>query len=252
MNTITEGEGQVQHVVAGLPELLEKAAIKKDQDGIKSSLVKLDLRIHNNAVQCILHASVHGDTSLMRRLLVDIIDEKSGYRRKGLIAWMRMFTPMELKGDVINLSGLVTPEWSKSIVNYDDQLDQPEVGHKRPFLVELAAKNHFTGMEEARELIAEKPFYKDTVVGRIEAAQRAYKAAVANTKVGADGKPHPIDPKKPFYDGINLDKMDDAFDKIEAILAEVGSWNDKTKEAREAAAALKRAEAEVEAAKTDA
>lgn len=230
---ITEGEKVVEAKLAndGLPVLLEKAAIKKDQDTIRTSLVKLDVRIHNNAVQCLMHAELHGDTSLMRRLLIDIIDEKTGYRRKGLIAWMRKFSPMELKGDVINLSGI-----------------DPATGEKRLFLVSEAQASHFAGMEEAREMIAEKPFYKDSAVSRIEAAQRAYRAAVENTVIIAGQKPYPKDPKKPFYDGIHLDKMDAAFDKIEAILGEIESWKDTTKLAREAALKLKQAEMELAAA----
>jgi hypothetical protein len=77
--------------------LLEKGAIKSDQDGIRVSLKDLDKRIHMNAVQCLLHAEKHGDTSLMRRLLVDIIDAKSGYRRQGIIAWMKEFSPTEYR-----------------------------------------------------------------------------------------------------------------------------------------------------------
>lgn len=245
---VTEGEPVA--VMTDVRQLLkpwDKAAIKTDQDGIKLDLTKLDGRIQANHMQCLLHAMVHGDTSLERRLLVDIIDEKTGYRRKGLIAHMRLFTPMELKGDIINLSGLVTASWMAQIVKLAPEgFAPPAIGEKRPFLLELALEHPFTSLDVAREMVAWKPFYKDTVVSRIESAQKAYRTAVANTLTVQGEAPKPIDPSKPFYDGIHLDKMDGAFDKIEAILAEVESWKDSTKIVRDAR--IKAAEAERELA----
>lgn len=257
MNTkITEGETPaVVQTISPLPKTWDKAAIKTDQDGIKLDLTKLDTRIQLNHMQCLMHAMEHGDTSLERRLLIDIIDEKSGYRRKGLIAHMRLFTPMELKGDIINLSGLVTAEWQAQIVKLigpeapgEESIKLPAIGEKRPFLLELALAHPFTSLTVANEQVAWKPFYKDTVVGRIEGAQRAYRAAVANTVIVAGQPPKPLDPSKPFYDGIHLDKMDEAFDKVEAILAEIESWKDSTKVVRDAHLKAKEAEAELEAA----
>lgn len=248
MNTqVIEGETKAQtaaiNMVLGKP--WDKAAIKTDQDGIKLDLTKLDVRIQNNHMQCLMHAMLHGDTSLERRLLIDIIDEKSGYRRKGLIAHMRLFSPMELKGDIINLSGVVTEPWKAAIAKLEPDLATPAVGEKRPFLLELALNHPFTSLDQAREMVPFKPFYKDTVVGRIESAQKAYRSAVSNTLIVAGEPPRPIDPTKPFYDGIHLDKMDGAFDKIEATLAEVESWKDSTKVVRDAHAKAAEAEREL-------
>lgn len=244
MNTqVTEGEIANHPVVVNLGKPWEKAKIKADQDGIKVDLNKLDLRIQNNHMQCLLHAELHGDTSLERRLLVDIIDDKTGYRRKGLIAHMRLFTPMELNKDVINLSGVVTEAWQQEITKLSEGIALPAVGEKRPFLLELALLHPFTSLDAAREMVPFKPIFKDTILSRIEAAQRAYKAAVANTLVVAGEPPKPVNPSKPFYDGIHLDKMDAAFDKIEAIMAEVESWKDETKVVREAREQAKKAEA---------
>lgn len=239
---VVEGE-PIVNAVLGKP--WDKAAIKTDQDGIKLDLTKLDVRIQTNHMQCLMHAMLHGDTSLERRLLIDIIDEKSGYRRKGLIAHMRLFTPMELKGDIINLSGVVTEDWKAHLVKLAPDIVTPAVGEKRPFLLELALVNPFTSLAAAAEMTAYKPFYKDTVVGRIESAQKAYRAAVANTVIVQGQPPKPLDPSKPFYDGIHLDKMDGAFDKIEAILADVESWKDSTKVVRDAHAKAAEAEREL-------
>lgn len=234
--TITQVEGVDLTVVKstaveGMPHLLEKAVIKKDQDGIRVSLVKLDGRIHANAVQCLLHADKHGDTSLMRRLLVDIVDAKSGYRRQGLIAWMRQFSPMELKGDNITLSGTID-------------------GERRPFKIEEANKTPFTSLASAREMLAMRPVFKDNLTSKMERAIKEYRAAVENTIIEPGKPPAPKDVKKPFYDGIHLDKMEQFFDTVEGQLSEVLSWADSTKDIYTARDALKKAELEVaEAAK---
>lgn len=194
-----------------LPELLEKSVIKANQDVIRTSLIGLDVAIHSNAVQCLLHAEKHGDTSLMRRLLVDIVDDKSGYRRQGLIAWMRRFSPMELKGDVIKLSGTIN-------------------GVPIPFDCKLANETPFTKIPEFAEVVQWKPIYKGGVVGQIERAMKAYKASVENTKIENGRVVGPIDPKKPYYSGIHLDKMDNTFEKIESAVKEFETFNDDTAE----------------------
>lgn len=218
-----KAQAKVEHK---LPALLEKSVIKADQDGIRSSIIKIDAAIHANAVQCLMHAEKHGDTSLMRRLLVDIIDAKSGYRRQGVIAWMREFSPMELVGDIIKLTGTIN-------------------GERRPWQIAKANETHFTSLASAREMVPMKPVFKDNLTSKVERASKEYRAAIENTLIVAGQPPKPKDAKKPFYDGIHLDKMDEAFDKIEAILAEVQSWNDSTKDARGAAEMLKKAELEV-------
>lgn len=218
-----EGPKADTAIALALPALMEKQAIKTEQDGIRVSIVKIDAVIHSNAVQCLMHAEKHGDTSLMRRLLVDIIDAKSGYRRQGVIAWMREFSPMELVGDVIKLTGTIN-------------------GERRPWQITKANETHFTSLASAREMVPMKPIFKDNLTSKVERAAKEYRQSIENTLIVAGQPPKPKDVKKPFYDGIHLDKMDAAFDKIEAILAEVQSWNDTTKDARVAAEALKKAE----------
>ena len=225
-----ESEGNLDVVkstaVEGLPALLEKAAIKKDQDGIRVSLIKLDARIHANAVQCLMHAEKHGDTSLMRRLLVDIVDDKTGYRRQGLIAWMREFSPMELKGDIIKLTGTLN-------------------GERKPFRIEDANKTHFSSLASAREMVPERPIFKDNLTSKMERAIREYRAAVENTILEPGQPPRPKDVKKPFYDGIHLDKMESFFDTVEGQLSEVLSWNDSSKDVRVARENLAKANIEL-------
>jgi len=193
-----------------LPELLGKDVIKLDQDvNIRSPLMKLDTAIHANAVQCMLQAQKHGDTSLMRRLLIDIVDDKTGYRRQGLIAWMRRFSPMELSGDVIKLSGTIN-------------------GHPIPWDILTASRTSFRDIPEFAEQIVLKPQFKGGFVGQIERALKAYKSSIDNTLI-VDGKVQgPIDPKKPFYSGIHLDKMDEIFDAIKAQAAKFETFSDET------------------------
>ncbi len=173
--------------------LLDKDTIKRNQDGIRTSLLSLDRQIHDNAVQCMLHAEKHGDTSLMVRLLVNTIDKKTGYRRAGLINWMRKFSPMELSGDTINLSGT------------DGQ------GNKRPFLVDKANATPFWSDSDNNEMVA-RPVFKDTLMSKIDKAYSEFTSAMENT---VNGKP--VDPSKPFYDGIHGDKMADFFNAVKAM-----------------------------------
>lgn len=217
-----------------MPELLAKDVIKKDQDGIRVSLVKLDVAIHANAVQCLMHAEKHGDTSLMRRLLIDIVDDKSGYRRQGLIAWMRRFSPMELRGDVIKLTGTIN-------------------GEPIPFDVATANITPFTSIPEFAEKVEWRPQFKDGFVGKIERALRDYRSAVENTKIENGRVVGPIDPKKPYYEGIHLEKMDQIFDEISAASAKFETFSDDTatvhaarKQRAEAEATIAAAEAKVE------
>lgn len=203
--------------------LLGKDVIKSNQDMIRVSLTKLDAWIHANAVQCLMHAEKHGDTSLFRRLLVDIVDKDSGYRRQGLIAWMRRFSPMELHGDVIKLTGTIN-------------------GEPIPFDVEAANLTPFRKVDEFAEKLAWKPVFKGSLVQTIERALKKYKASVENTQI-LDGKVvGPIDPSKEYYSGINLDKMDTIFDELSATAAKFETFSDDTAEVE----AARKAKAEAE------
>jgi len=177
--------------------VLEKAAIKADQDVIRSTLTKVDRQIHDNAVQCLIHAEKHGDTSLMVRLLVDSIGDNSGYRQKGLINWMRKHSPMELKGTTINLSGI------------------DKNGVRRPFLIEEANANPFWTDKDNAERVA-KPVYRETLMSKIDSAMKEFFAAIENTANGA-----PINPDKAFYDGIHTDRVVSFFEAVQNMRAEL-------------------------------
>ena len=204
-------------------ELLPKETIKSQQNDIRKSLLKIDAEIHSNAVQCMLHCERTGDTSLFRRLVVEIIDAKTGYRRQGLLAWMKEFSPMRLTKDNINLSGM----WGEI---------------RQPFRVEEAARTPFWTMEKAKEMVQFQPIFKDNLTSRIEKAVKDYRAAIQNTLIVPGQPPQPKDPTKPFYDGIHLDKMEKGFDAIEKIAAELLSFSDSTGDVHKARQALKAAE----------
>lgn len=192
--------------------LCSTKVIKGQQDRIKKTLGNLDEDIHANAVQCLTHAYVHRDTTPMRRLLVEIVGPDSGYRRQGLIAWMRTFSPMELKGTNIKLSG------------------KDGKGEERPFLVEEAAKTKF--MKDSR--FAEKaikPVYVDTILAPQLNAERKFREAWSNT--GPDGKA--INPNEPFFDGLHGDKVLNFFDAVKALRAELPRDDSKAIKGRSAA-----------------
>lgn len=194
--------------------LLSKDEIKAHQDSIRVNLLSLDAAIHANAVQCLMHAEKHGDTSLMRRLLMDVIDDKSGYRRQGLIKWMRAYSPMELKGKDINLSGT------------DGK------GVKRPFMISEADADHFAKNPNYAEQV--KPIYQQTILSKFNAGVRDIMNAMENT---LNGKP--IDPKKPYFDGKNGDVLVDfakyVKDHIDQIPADTTLELAKAKQTREEA-----------------
>lgn len=161
--------------------LLDKDTIKAGQDTIRTAIMSLDTDVHTNAVQCLMHAEKHGDTSLFTRLLVDILDEKTGYNRRGLIRWMREFSPMELNGKKITLTGVDAE------------------GKRRPFRVEEANNTPFN-LSEALNQQSVKPVFQDTLVAKFDTMVREFESSWANTKqVGAHLEP--IDAKKPYYMG---------------------------------------------------
>jgi hypothetical protein len=204
---------QLNTAAASALVLMSVVDIKKDQDGIKVALNKLDLRIHNNAVQCMMHAKEHGDTSLMRRLLIDVIDGKGGYRRQGLIQWMRLYSPMELKGDTINLGGMT-----------DD-------GQKRPWKIDEAMAEPFWNNPALREIV--KPVFQAGIVASISSGIRRFEGAIANTENG-----QPIDVTKPFYDGIKAESVKDILSQINTLVGQLPP--DTTAEVRKAQAELRR------------
>ena len=174
--------------------VLASDVIKEDQNGIKTALSDLDVRVHNNAIQCMIHAEIHGDTSLMRRLLIDIIPlDKHGYNRAGLINWIRKWSPMELTKDNINLSGV------------------DENGAKRPFKVEEANKTPFY-MDKANRATVARPVFRENLTSKLSQAIREFEAACANTT----DQGLPKDPAKPYYDGVQMDKAKQFFDNLKA------------------------------------
>jgi hypothetical protein len=125
--------------------------------------VKLDTLIHNTAVQCMLHArrqpEGHGDVTLMQRLVESL---GKSTRRKGLLVWMEMFSPIRVNGD--GKWGLQDPTRAKNYVEFN---------------VGVAAANPFWTLEEADEKVA-KPLSIEAFVGII----KGYAAKVAKAEEG--------------------------------------------------------------------
>lgn len=173
---------KVEMTSTALPALLSADEIKLDQDSIKKTLNSLDRQIHMNAVQCLMHCEKHRDTSLMVRLLVEIIDgDTTGYRRQGLIAWMKYFSPLRLAGKTINMSG-----------------KDPETDKEQAFNLETALKTPFWQLTREAPAVL-RPMYQQGVIGAIQKAIKDFEDAVANTT----DKGEPIDKERPFYKGKN-------------------------------------------------
>lgn len=194
--------------------LLDKEEQKANQDALRINLLKVDQQVHAAGVQALFHASIHGDTSLMRRLVVDIIDDKMGYRRQGLINWMRKHSPMELVGKEIKLTGMIDSEAQRKLMieafpHEDEKLFV--VGERRPFLVDSSNATFFATDNANKEQV--RPIFQATLISPIFAAQKKFTSAIENT---ANGKP--VDPSKPYYDGKHGDTVAEAMDKIKAIL----------------------------------
>lgn len=227
---VIEGQAPLSILVADnevkLPVLLEKDVIKANQDVIRTSLLSIDLLIHQNMVQCAMHAEKHGDTSLFRRLLMDIIDPTTGYRRQGVIVWMRTYTPMELVGDTIKLTGLM-----------------PDGETKRPWKLEEGNRTAFTKLAAARETTA-KPVYRDTLMSKINLAMKEWRNAKANTAQDDGGRNVPVDKTKPFYDGIHMEAVETFFKDVETALVPLDTKPDSTLAARKAHEAAAKANAE--------
>lgn len=169
-----------------LPELKSVDEIKADQDTIKTTLTSLDQMIHDNMVQCLLHCQKHRDSTLMVRLLVDVVEQDAnGYRRQGMIAWMRYFSPMRLSGKVIKLSG-----------------KDEKTGKEQAFDIEGAVSTPFWKLTREGPAIL-KPQYQDNYLGAINRVIKSFQQAVANT----NDKGLPIDETKPFYSGKHTDTM---------------------------------------------
>lgn len=212
-DTLDLGNGHV-------PVLLPTGEIKHEQDDMRKGQLSMDRRVHNNAIQCMLHAQKHGDISLMRRLLVDTLGN-SGFRAQGLINWMRLYTPMELKGKDMNLSGT------------DGK------GHRRQWRILEADANPFWTDPRNDEKVA-KPVFQDTLLSPFQRGIKGILEAVENTVNG-----QPVNPKKPYFDGIYSDKLVDFAEKAKALIAEVPA--DDTVIVRRARAERARLDAVIEA-----
>lgn len=222
MSEVLAEKPQVLDAKSNLPAIWLKDDIKKDQDSIRKALTELDASIHMNAVQCMMHAEEHGDTSLFRRLVVDIVNKQTGYRLQSLIAWMRAYSPMVLVGDVIKLTGVT------------------EDGEKIPWRVKEAFKTPFWTAKQFDEAPPLRPVFRDALMAKVNTAIRDFKNARDNT---VNGKP--VDPLKPFFDGLHETEVASAFANIEAEVIHLQTFRDSTMEARKAEKALKRAHAEL-------
>lgn len=206
---------------------------KAGQDALKANLQTVDQQVHKWGVQALFHASVHGDTSLMRRLLIDVIDETGGYRRQAIINWMRKHSPMELVGKDIKLTGMITSDAQRDAMLKMFADEDPAlfvVGERRPFLVDAADANMAVKDPGNKEMV--KPVFQATLLSPIFAVKKKINAAMENT---VDGKP--VDASKYYFDGKNGDAIVAAMDEIQAILDKLPA--DVTKELREAQTRIK-------------
>lgn len=81
--------------------LLQTNDIKTAIKWIKTTGKKFDNKVHETAVQTIMHAQQHGDVTLVQSLLNAM--PKSG-RAEALAHWVREFTPLTVLGKAGNFS----------------------------------------------------------------------------------------------------------------------------------------------------
>lgn len=129
---------------------------------------KLDITIHNLAVECLEHAQQHGDFTLFARLIGDVktaggVSYGRGVRsrRLGLLEWAIKFSPIRVNGD--GVMG-VLPETSKVYV---------------PFNIEAAQATPFYDLlGEAGRRTTNNPFGIQQMLGRIGSFSKAIDKAV--------------------------------------------------------------------------
>lgn len=134
---------------------------------------KLDITVHNLAVECLEHARPHsegghGDFTLFARLIGDVktaggVSYGRGVRsrRLGLLEWATKFSPIRVNGD--GVMG-VLPETSKVYV---------------PFNVEAAQATPFYDLSgEAGRRATNNPFGIQQMLGRIGSFSKAIDKAV--------------------------------------------------------------------------
>ena len=209
-------------------ELWTSTKIFADQDEIRPVLVGLDDRIHINAVMCLRHGEKHGDTGPMKRLIVEIIGTKSGYRVQGLIKWMRTHSPMELVGDNIKLTGV-----------------DPQTGERRPWQCEKAYLTPFRDAKGYEEIV-EKPVFRDTLMSGIKRSIKAFHESVENTT--KDGLP--INPSKPFFTG-NIAEMTAFYASLEAQVKMVTAKPDKGEDIYKAKLGVRQAQQHLHLVETE-
>lgn len=197
--------------VDGTPELLSKALIKQAQNYARGALISLDQQLHAIAVQCLMHAAKHGDTSLMKRFMIDTIGEDTAYRRQLVIAWMRAFSPMELtaaNGGNIKLTGTIN-------------------GEPIPFDIERANLTPFWDLRKDDDDVVEwRPIFKDNVVGMIARSVKKFDTVLQNSKIDGGKIVGPVNPTKEYYQGYHIDKMKALMNKAEALLEEFQTFSD--------------------------
>jgi hypothetical protein len=213
--------------------LLDKDEQIANQDAVRTHLLSADTMVHSAGVQALFHASIHGNTGLMRRLLIDVISDTMGYRRQGLISWMRKHSPMELVGKEIKLTGMIESEAQRKLMLEMFPNEDPAlfvVGERRPFLVD-AANAQFFGKDKANAEQV-KPVFQATLLSPVFAVQKKFNSAIENT---VNGKP--VDTSKPYYAGKYGDQVAKAMEDIKAILDTLPA--DVTKDVIEAQARIK-------------
>ena len=98
----------------------------------------------------------------------------------------------------------------------------PQRHHRRstPSLQDRGGEQDWvTSLASAREQLAFKPVFKDSLTSKMERAIQGISGGRREHSHGAPANsPSPRTPKKPFYNGIHLDKMESFFDTVEGQL----------------------------------
>lgn len=163
-------------------KLLSKTAITKMQDSIFKTGKDLNAKVHECAVQCMLHAQKHGDTTLMERLVKGLQENLPGYVVAGLVKWSKDNSPVVVETD------------TKGHVTGSHMAKEGDRGYK-PFVEDMTTLEPFYNGKElmARANRPIEPFSWKLALGRIKGLKTQLAKAQEQGGRGVIGDPKQLE-----------------------------------------------------------
>ena len=148
-------------------QLKDTKTIQKMIGAVTKAADKLYPAIHETAVQCVLHAQLHGDATLLNDLIMGL---NKGTYRGGMKTWAMKYTPIRWNGE--GKFGLIGPK--KSPTMYEKHL----VANKGVvWNVEAAEANPFWTLEEVKADQDKPPVKDERFLGAVAALIKSFEKA---------------------------------------------------------------------------